>query len=130
LFGLPHLLFLFLAWPLGRYINLSNARSALARFSALTCAGLLLQVTTTHLAMLIAGRLMMGIGMTGAYLAINSLAASTTQRASAGRHFGNLEGANKWGLCWQEFSQADWPQPWAIPLLSGWLVPYWPACLF
>lgn len=122
LFGLPHLLFLFLAWPLGRYINLSNARSSLARFSALTCAGLLLQVTTTHLAMLIAGRLMMGIGMTGAYLAINSLAASTTQRASAGRHFGNLEGANKWGAVLAGILASG------LATAMGYTAPIWLAC--
>lgn len=97
LFGLPHALFLLLAWPLGRHVNFSNAQTALARFSALTCAGLLLQVLANNLPALIMGRVLMGVGMTGAYLAINTLAASTTRLASAGQHFGKLEGANKWG---------------------------------
>ncbi|MFZ6766594.1 MFS transporter [Undibacterium sp. Di26W] len=97
LFGLPHALFLLLAWPLGRYVNFANAQTALARFSALTCAGLLIQVLGSHLPMLIAGRLLMGVGMTGAYLSINALAAATTKHATAGQHFGKLEGANKWG---------------------------------
>ena len=97
LFGLPHALFLLLAWPLGRHVNFSNAQTALARFSALTCAGLLLQVLANNLPALIMGRILMGVGMTGAYLAINTLAASTTRQASAGQHFGKLEGANKWG---------------------------------
>lgn len=97
LFGLPHALFLLLAWPLGRYVNFTNAQTALARFSALTCAGLLIQVLGSHLPTLIAGRLLMGVGMTGAYLSINTLAAATTRHATAGQHFGKLEGANKWG---------------------------------
>lgn len=97
LFGLPHALFLVLAWPIGRHVNFSNAQTALARFSALTCAGLLLQVLANNLPLLTTGRILMGVGMTGAYLAINALAASTTRKASAGQHFGKLEGANKWG---------------------------------
>lgn len=97
LFGLPHALFLLLAWPLGRHVNFANAQTALARFSALTCAGLLLQVLGGNLPVLIAGRILMGVGMTGAYLSINTLAAATTRPASAGQHFGKLEGANKWG---------------------------------
>ncbi|MFZ6640940.1 MFS transporter [Undibacterium sp. TC4M20W] len=97
LFGLPHALFLVLAWPIGRHVNFSNAQTALARFSALTCAGLLLQVLANNLSLLATGRILMGVGMTGAYLAINALAASTTRKASAGQHFGKLEGANKWG---------------------------------
>ncbi|MFZ6734068.1 MFS transporter [Undibacterium sp. Ji42W] len=97
LFGLPHALFLVLAWPIGRHVNFSNAQTALARFSALTCAGLLLQVLANNLPLLATGRILMGAGMTGAYLAINALAASTTRKASAGQHFGKLEGANKWG---------------------------------
>ncbi|MDP1979465.1 MAG: MFS transporter [Undibacterium umbellatum] len=97
LFGLPHALFLVLAWPIGRHVNFSNAQTALARFSALTCAGLLLQLLANDLPVLATGRILMGVGMTGAYLAINALAASTTRQASAGQHFGKLEGANKWG---------------------------------
>lgn len=97
LFGLPHALFLILAWPMGRYLHFANAKTALARYSGLTCLGLLLQVLSTYLSMLIVGRILMGIGMTGAYLAINTLAAATTRQASAGRHFGKLEAANKWG---------------------------------
>lgn len=97
LFGLPHALFLLLAWPMARLVNFGNAHIALARFSALTCISLLLQVLAGNLATLATGRVLMGIGMTGAYIAINALAAATTQTASAGRHFGKLEGANKWG---------------------------------
>jgi MFS family permease len=122
LFGLPHLLFLLLAWPLERYINCSNAQTALARFSALTCVGLLLQVITTQLPILIIGRVLMGIGMTGAYLAINSLAASTTQQASAGRHFGNLEGANKWGAVLAGILASG------LATVMGYSAPIWLAC--
>ena len=39
----------------------------------------------------------MGVGMTGAYVCINTLAAATTVSTQAGRHFGQLEGASKWG---------------------------------
>lgn len=97
LFGLPHALFLLLAWPLGRYISFANALTALARFSAVTCFGLLLQVAGDSLLPLILGRVLMGVGMTGAYVSINALAAANTMQASAGQHFGKLEGANKWG---------------------------------
>jgi MFS family permease len=100
LFGLPHALFLLLAWPLGRQLGFANARAALGWYAALTSAGLLLQALAgalPPLPTLLAGRVMMGIGMTGAYLAINTLAAATSTAAQAGRHFGSLEGANKWG---------------------------------
>ncbi|MDQ2822568.1 MAG: MFS transporter [Pseudomonadota bacterium] len=97
LFGLPHALFLLLAWPLGRRMQACGARTSLGRYAALTCAGLLLQALTTSLATMVAGRIVMGVGMTGAYLAINTLAAASSNAARAGSHFGNLEGANKWG---------------------------------
>lgn len=97
LFGLPHMLFLLLAWPMGRHIHFSNAQIALARCSAMTALSLLMQILTSDVVLLIAGRVLMGIGMTGAYVAINALAAGTAKQSSAGRHFGKLEGANKWG---------------------------------
>lgn len=97
LFGLPNALFLLLAWPMSRYVTFGNAPTALARFSALTCISLLLQVLGTNLPLLVIGRVLMGIGMTGAYLSINAMAAATSQQGGAGQHFGRLEGANKWG---------------------------------
>lgn len=97
LFGLPHAVFLLLAWPLGRRLHFANAAAGLAGYAALTCAGLLLQLLAGGLAWLVAGRLLMGAGMTGACLAINVLAAATARNDRAGRHFGQLEGANKWG---------------------------------
>lgn len=97
LFGLPHALFLLLAWPLGRRMRIANARASLGRYAALTCAGMLAQALALSLPLMIAGRLVMGVGMTGAYLAINTLAAASSRAAHAGRHFGRLEGANKWG---------------------------------
>jgi MFS family permease len=97
LFGLPHAVFLLLAWPLGRRLHFANAASSLAGYAAVTCAALLLQLLAGGLPLLVAGRLLMGVGMTGACLAINALAAATTESGRAGRHFGQLEGANKWG---------------------------------
>lgn len=97
LFGLPHAVFLLLAWPLGRRLHFANAAVSLAGYTALTCAGLLLQLLADDLAWLVAGRLLMGAGMTGACLAINALAAATARDGRTGRHFGQLEGANKWG---------------------------------
>jgi MFS family permease len=97
LFGLPHALFLLLAWPLGRKLGFANARAALGWHAALTSAGMLLQALADGLPALLAGRVLMGLGMTGAYLAINTLAAATSTASHAGRHFGSLEGANKWG---------------------------------
>lgn len=97
LFGLPHALFLLLAWPMGRTVQFANARAWLGRYAALTCIALLLQLAGGTLAWMVAGRLLMGVGMTGAYLCINTLAAATTVASRAGSHFGKLEGANKWG---------------------------------
>ncbi len=97
MFGLPHALFLLLAWPLGCKLGYANARAALGWYAALTSAGLLLQALADTLPLLLAGRILMGIGMAGAYLAINTLAAATSTIEHAGRHFGSLEGANKWG---------------------------------
>ncbi|MES2039348.1 MAG: MFS transporter [Pseudomonadota bacterium] len=122
LFGLPHALFLLLAWPMSRHVNFSNAQIALARFSALTCAGLLLQVLANDLPVLITGRILMGAGMTGAYLAINALAASTTRQASAGRHFGKLEGANKWGAVLAGILASG------LATSLGYTAPIWLAC--
>ncbi|MFZ6718891.1 MFS transporter [Undibacterium sp. Ji49W] len=123
LFGLPHALFLLLAWPLGRYVNFTNAQTALARFSALTCAGLLIQVLGSHLPTLIAGRLLMGVGMTGAYLSINTLAAATTKHATAGQHFGKLEGANKWGAVLAGIFASG------LATLLGYTAPIWLGCV-
>lgn len=97
LFGLPHAMFLLLAWPIGRTVHFANARVYLRHYAALTCAGLLLQLIGDSVAWMLAGRLLMGVGMSGAYLCINVLAAATTVPAHAGSHFGKLEGANKWG---------------------------------
>lgn len=97
LFGLPHALYLLLAWPIGRRLSFANARANLTRHAALTCAGLLVQALAASAGWLAAGRVLMGVGMTGVCLAINALAAATSEPARAGRHFGQLEGANKWG---------------------------------
>lgn len=123
LFGLPHALFLLLAWPLGRYVNFSNALSALARFSAVTCLGLLLQVLGDSLLLLILGRILMGVGMTGAYVSINSLAAASTMQVSAGQHFGKLEGANKWGAVLAGILASG------LAASLGYTAPIWLGCI-
>lgn len=123
LFGLPHVLFLLLAWPMNRHIQLQNAQTALARCSALTCAGLLMQGLAQGAGLLAAGRILMGIGMTGAYLAINALAAGTTRHSSAGRHFGNLEGANKWGAVFAGILAST------LASTFNYTAPVWLACL-
>jgi MFS family permease len=123
LFGLPHALFLILAWPMGRYLHFANAATALARFSGLTCLSLILQVLSTDLPMLIIGRILMGIGMTGAYLAINILAAATTQPVSVGRHFGKLEGANKWGAVLAGICASG------LATSIGYTAPIWLGCI-
>lgn len=123
LFGLPHALFLLLAWPLGRLISFANALTALARCSAVTCFGLLLQVAGDNLLLLILGRVLMGVGMTGAYVSINALAAANTMQASAGQHFGKLEGANKWGAVLAGVLAS------ALAATLGYAAPIWLACI-
>lgn len=122
LFGLPHALFLLLAWPIGRTLRFDNARASLARYAALTCAGLLLQLVAGQLAWMVGGRLLMGVGMTGAYLSINTLAAATTVAATAGRHFGKLEGANKWGAVGAGLIAS------ALVAPLGYAAPMWLGC--
>lgn len=123
LFGLPHALFLLLAWPMGGYVTFANAYTALARFSALTCLGLLLQVVGDSLLGLILGRVLMGVGMTGAYLSINALAAANTMQVSAGQHFGKLEGANKWGAVLAGMLASG------LAASVGYTAPIWLACI-
>lgn len=123
LFGLPHAVFLLLAWPLGRRLHFANAAASLAGYTALTCAGLLLQLLADGLAWLVTGRLLMGAGMTGACLAINALAAATVRTGRAGRHFGQLEGANKWGGVAAGLLAS------ALVAPLGYTAPMWLGCL-
>jgi MFS family permease len=123
LFGLPHAVFLLLAWPLGRRLHFANAAAGLAGYTALTCAGLLFQLLADGLAWLVTGRLLMGAGMTGACLAINALAAATVRNGRAGRHFGQLEGANKWGGVAAGLLAS------ALVAPLGYAAPMWLGCL-
>lgn len=122
LFGLPHALFLLLAWPIGRTVHFHNARTGLGHYAALTCAALLLQLMAGNVAWMAAGRVLMGIGMTGAYLCINSLAAATTVSNGAGRHFGRLEGASKWGAVAAGLAASVLVTP------LGYAAPMWLGC--
>ncbi len=126
LFGLPHAVFLLLAWPLGRRLHCANAAASLARYAAITCAALLLQLLAHGLPLLVAGRLLMGVGMTGACLAINALAAATTDTTRAGHHFGQLEGANKWGAVAAGLLASVLVAPLGAPL--GYTAPMWLGC--
>jgi MFS family permease len=97
MFGLPHIMFLLLAFFLTERIYFSNASKALFLGVCLTFFSFLVQGAAPNFVALLIGRLLMGLGMTLSYVSINVLAAATTQSATAGKHYGHLEGANKWG---------------------------------
>ena len=97
LFGLPHLVYLVLALPLTRWLGQHRLLLTLGIGFALLFASLLGQAKSADLASLIGWRLLMGLAMTMAYIALHALIAGIVQHGSAGRTFGWLESSSKWG---------------------------------
>ena len=97
LFGLPHGVYLLLVWPLGRAFGQYPPWLMLA--AALGTLGLcqLAHLTPEYLWLLLLARLVMGVALTFAYLALHALLARLVVPGSAGQHFGRFDASGKWG---------------------------------
>ena len=99
LFGLPHLVYLVCAVPLSRWLGRSHLATTMAGACVLLSIALSGQAWSGGATwqVLAAWRLLMGAGMTLAYLALHGLIASLVEHAHAGRTFGWFESSAKWG---------------------------------
>lgn len=99
LFGLPHLVYLLLAVPLSRWLGRSHLLATMAGACAMLALALAGQAWSggAHWQWLGAWRLLMGLGMTLAYLSLHGLIASLVKHDNAGRTFGWFESSSKWG---------------------------------
>jgi MFS family permease len=97
LFGLPHLVYLFCALTMSRYLGRQRLLATLAASQALLIVALLGQAWSHDLAAIIGWRIVMGAAMTASYIALHGLVAAITHAGNAGRRFGALEGSTKWG---------------------------------
>ncbi|KQV85252.1 transporter [Massilia sp. Root351] len=99
LFGLPHLVYLLCAVPLSRWLGRSHLPATMAGACALLALALAGQAWSggAHWQPLAAWRVLMGLGMTLAYLALHGLIASLVQHDNAGHTFGWFESSSKWG---------------------------------
>lgn len=99
LFGLPHLVYLLCAVPLSRWLGRSHLLATMAGACAMLALALAGQAWSggADWQLLGAWRLLMGLGMTLAYLALHGLIASLVKHDNAGRTFGWFESSSKWG---------------------------------
>lgn len=94
-FGLPHIVYLFACLPFGRYLRAHDPALWFAIGSAIIGSMLLAQALTGSLILFVVARLVMGVGMTLGYVALNALIAGTIEQASAGRTFGWFDSGAK-----------------------------------
>jgi MFS family permease len=99
LFGLPHLVYLACALPLTRWLGRTRLLATLGWSFTLLAAALAAQPWAAGQGWqaLAAWRLLMGLGMTAAYLALHGLIAARVASGNAGRTFGWFESSSKWG---------------------------------
>jgi MFS family permease len=97
LFGLPHLVYLACAIPLGRRLEAYDRLPVLAIALVLLLVSLLGQVWAPTLGVIAFWRVAMGLGMTVAMLSLNALIAGIVRQSHAGRTFSWLESGSKWG---------------------------------
>lgn len=97
LFALPHLIYLLCAMPLSRYLGQGGLIVTLALSYLLLAASLLGQALTPALPAVAAWRVVMGLGMTAAYIGLHGLIAGLVNSGNAGSTFGWFESSSKWG---------------------------------
>lgn len=130
LFGLPHVMYLLCAMPLSRYLG----RSALVVTLTLSClalaASLAGQTLTPSIPAVAAWRVVMGLGMTGAYIALHALIAGLVNSGNAGRTFGWFESSSKWGAVCAGVAAGGAVQAYGVraPFFIGALVMFVAAC--
>lgn len=95
LFGVPHIVYLATCIPLGRRLRPGDP----ARWFAIGClilsASMLLQIAAHSMIALVLARIVMGLGMTLGYLALNGMIAAAVRADNAGRAFGWFDGVAK-----------------------------------
>lgn len=97
LFGLPHLMYLLCAMPLSHYLGQGALITTLALAYLLLAASLLGQALAPALPAVAAWRVVMGLGMTAAYIGLHALIAGLVNSGNAGSTFGWFESSSKWG---------------------------------
>ncbi|RFC37347.1 MAG: putative arabinose efflux permease, MFS family [Candidatus Nitrotoga sp. LAW] len=97
LFGLPHLIYLLCAVPLGRYLGQRGLVSMLSISYLLLAASLFGQALFPSLPAVITWRIIMGFSMTIGFIGLHALIAGIVTSGNAGRTFGWFESSSKWG---------------------------------
>lgn len=97
LFGIPHLVYLLCAVPLGRHIAQGRLLATLSLSFLVLAGALAAQALLPTLAGLTAARIAMGLGMTLGFVSLHMLIAAIVTRENAGRTFGWFESNAKWG---------------------------------
>jgi MFS family permease len=95
MFGLPHIVYLLAFLPMGRWMTGRDAMPLLALGCAVVAGSLAIQAAGPSLAIFIIARLVLGAGMTLAYVALNTLIAATIRDSTAGRSFGWFDSGAK-----------------------------------
>lgn len=97
LFGLPHLVYLIGAGPLSLRLGQGRLTLTLAIAFVSLAASLVGQALATSLAALVAWRVLMGLTMTAGFIGLNGAISEIARAENAGRIFGRLDSASKWG---------------------------------
>lgn len=97
LFGLPHLVYLVGAGPLSLRLGQSHLTLTLAIAFGLLAASLAGQALAVGLPALVAWRVLMGLSMTAGFIGLNGAISEIARAENAGRIFGRLDSASKWG---------------------------------
>lgn len=97
LFGLPHFVYLVGAGPLSLRLGQSRLTLTLAIALVLLAASLVGQALAVGLPALVAWRVLMGLTMTAGFIGLNGAISEIAHAENAGRIFGRLDSASKWG---------------------------------
>lgn len=121
LFGLPHLAYLLCALPLSTWLGRQHLLATLLASQVVLVITLLGQAYSHDLATLAAMRIAMGVAMTASYIALHGLVAAITDAGNAGRRFGSLEAATKWGAVAAGLAAGAAVARWGLhaPFLAG-----------
>lgn len=97
LFGLPHLVYLVSAAPLSLFLARRRPQATLATAFLLLAASLAGQALAADVATLSGWRAAMGLAMTAGFIGLHGAVAEVAGAENAGRVFGWLDSASKWG---------------------------------
>lgn len=97
LFGLPHLVYLLCAVPLGRWLGQRSLILTLALSCLALALALLGQGLASGLPAIVAWRVLMGMAMTAIFIGLHALTAAIVHGSTAGATFGWFESSAKWG---------------------------------